>query len=708
MSTPFGSSTSSPLPRRRAAVVTASDRSAAGTREDRSGEAVAAMLLADGYEVVDREVVPDERGIIARLLARLADEDDLALIAVTGGTGFSPRDVTPEATRDVIDREAPGLAEAMRAAARGRTPTADLSRGVCGVRGTTLILNLPGSPRGATESLAAVLGILHHAIDQIAGAGDHETPDPGPAAAPAPMPAPMPVPTQQPAPAAAPPVGDRLGPTVGANGPEAGSFPLRADRPGRRRGGLLARLLPSTGVDAAQRALVLEGLAIAYREDSDRSAADAATPAKEPAAGEAVDPDGRAAGSEELGGADVDGRVRDGDPLAGEDATEPRRGLLGRVHDRLSGADALPLDPDAWSDDEDDEDDEVDEDDEDDEDGEGDDAPGGSDGPITGLQDGPDADPTGEPTRPRIVTFGRTDDTEDASTAFATSVAVPAAAPVAGHAVDRASDRRPAQDREENGRTPDGVTDDAADVAAGDATGEAAGEARDVPRRRSPFGRLAGTRLEWGAAAATVLLMLSMLALLTADQPPLTVGEVPLATVVPQDDPARAAVAAAPVGTATAVVTLAPPVTLRIPTITVDATIVSVGLEADGAMEIPSDVRTIGWYDPAGYPGVVPGTSGTAVLSGHVDSRSQGAGAFYYLRNLGLGDEIEVVHEDGAITRWIVTGRTQYAKDVIPLEELFVWEGAPRIALITCGGEFDRTARSYRDNIVVLAEPLGA
>jgi molybdopterin adenylyltransferase len=161
--------------RRLATVVTASDGVHHGTREDASGAAVEALLVAAGF-TVGREIVPDERPIIADLLQRLADSDGRALVVVTGGTGLGPRDVTPEATRDVIEREVPGFAEAMRAAGRALTPRADLSRGVCGIRGRTLILDLPGSPKGATESLDAVLGLLPHALDLIGGDTEHRGP----------------------------------------------------------------------------------------------------------------------------------------------------------------------------------------------------------------------------------------------------------------------------------------------------------------------------------------------------------------------------------------------------------------------------------------------------------------------------------------------------------------------------------------------------
>jgi len=147
------------------------------------------------------------------------------------------------------------------------------------------------------------------------------------------------------------------------------------------------------------------------------------------------------------------------------------------------------------------------------------------------------------------------------------------------------------------------------------------------------------------------------------------------------------------------------PLHIRIGSIRVDAPLVSVGLEPDGAMEIPDRVAEIGWYDPEEL-GVVPGTAGTAVLAGHVDSRTQGRGALYHLRDLRVGETIELDLSDGTTQRWRITAVTQYPKDVLPYDELFVWSGPPRLAIITCGGEFDRTARSYTDNLVAYAEPL--
>ena len=151
----------------RAAVLTVSDGVAHGTREDGSGDAAVEMLREAGFEVADRRVVPDERAEIESALRELAGAN--GLVVSTGGTGFGPRDVTPEATRAVIVREAPGLSELMRATGLAHTPMAALSRAVAGAVGTTLILNLPGSPTGVRESLAAVLPVVPHAVELLGG-----------------------------------------------------------------------------------------------------------------------------------------------------------------------------------------------------------------------------------------------------------------------------------------------------------------------------------------------------------------------------------------------------------------------------------------------------------------------------------------------------------------------------------------------------------
>jgi molybdopterin adenylyltransferase len=173
-------------PGARAAVLTVSDGVAGGSRGDESGQALADVLRAAGYDVV-ASVVPDEAGRIREELRRLAAEAEL--VVTTGGTGLGPRDVTPEATRAVLDREAPGLAEAMRAAGRASTPMADLSRGVSGVIDGALVLNLPGSPRGAMESLEAVLPVLPHALELLGGHTTHSEAPPGPRPEAAPRPA---------------------------------------------------------------------------------------------------------------------------------------------------------------------------------------------------------------------------------------------------------------------------------------------------------------------------------------------------------------------------------------------------------------------------------------------------------------------------------------------------------------------------------------
>lgn len=148
----------------RAVVVTVSDKGTAGEREDRSGPAVRDRLLESGYEVVDLRMVPDDRRELAALLRDLCDDPDLALIVTTGGTGLSPRDITPEVTAEVCERLVPGMGEAMRAGSLAITPHGMLSRGIAGIRNRTLILNLPGSPKAARENLVFVLPALRHGL----------------------------------------------------------------------------------------------------------------------------------------------------------------------------------------------------------------------------------------------------------------------------------------------------------------------------------------------------------------------------------------------------------------------------------------------------------------------------------------------------------------------------------------------------------------
>jgi molybdopterin adenylyltransferase len=159
---------------RRAAVVTVSDGVTHGTRADESGDVATLLLREGGFDVITRLVVPDERPEIEATLRLLAGDHEL--VATTGGTGFGPRDVTPEATRAVIDREAPGLAELMRRSGLEHTPMAALSRAVAGSLGGTLVVNLPGSPRGVRESLEAILHVIPHAVELLGGAsGAHPT-----------------------------------------------------------------------------------------------------------------------------------------------------------------------------------------------------------------------------------------------------------------------------------------------------------------------------------------------------------------------------------------------------------------------------------------------------------------------------------------------------------------------------------------------------
>lgn len=157
----------------RSVVITVSDACARGEREDSSGEALVELLEAIGATIVDRQIVSDDLDPLVQLLVESAERSDVNLILTTGGTGLGPRDNTPEATRQVIEREAQGISEAMRVETLKQTPMAMISRGVSGVCSGTLIINLPGSPKAVKESFAIIKPVLSHAIDLIAGNTKH-------------------------------------------------------------------------------------------------------------------------------------------------------------------------------------------------------------------------------------------------------------------------------------------------------------------------------------------------------------------------------------------------------------------------------------------------------------------------------------------------------------------------------------------------------
>ena len=148
-------------------VLTLSDRSSRGDRPDASGPALVSKIERHGWQVERQEIIPDDHASIVKILTSWADAGDVDVVLTTGGTGFSPRDVTPEATLEVVERQAPGIAEAMRIASLKITPHAMLSRGTAGIRGRTLIINLPGSPKGALENLDVVLPVLQHAVELL-------------------------------------------------------------------------------------------------------------------------------------------------------------------------------------------------------------------------------------------------------------------------------------------------------------------------------------------------------------------------------------------------------------------------------------------------------------------------------------------------------------------------------------------------------------
>ncbi len=228
-----------------------------------------------------------------------------------------------------------------------------------------------------------------------------------------------------------------------------------------------------------------------------------------------------------------------------------------------------------------------------------------------------------------------------------------------------------------------------------------------------------GPRMSRLLTVLGVAALLGAATLALASRPPADVGRAlaaPTATPAPRDvlpspvdlPPAPEAVDQRAVGTRSARLAdlaaspVVPPARIALPSLGLDAPIVPVGVEPDGQMEVPGDVGEVGWYrhGPASQDG-----SGSMVLAGHVDSRTEGRGVFFDLRRLAPGDEVRVVDADGTRTTWVVTGRSTIAKPEVPLEELFRRDGPPRLVLVTCGGDFDADRGSYRSNVVVIAEP---
>ena len=159
----------------RVGIITISDRASTGERQDTSGPALRQVIQSQGWDLVRMSVIPDNIELIKELLATWADSGEFDILVTTGGTGFSPRDVTPEATAEIIQRDAPGLAEAMRAESLKITPHAMMSRARAGIRGRTLIVNLPGSPKAAVENFNVILPIAQHAVQLLSGDRDAES-----------------------------------------------------------------------------------------------------------------------------------------------------------------------------------------------------------------------------------------------------------------------------------------------------------------------------------------------------------------------------------------------------------------------------------------------------------------------------------------------------------------------------------------------------